>query len=117
MSMIEQSDRISGDRVPDALAQDEALTVTRRRLVRIALVATETALRFQRDGIRHDPVAWMLAPRSLLAGRAPIDACMDLEECERALLLHSFGIGLDADRASFDQALMPQLEDALEEAA
>lgn len=121
MSTIEQCTRDSVRPIPDALAcddpGDETVVVTRRGLVRIALVASEAAMRFQRDGVRQDPVAWMLAPRRLLAGRAPIDACLELSECERALMLHSLGIGLDADRAAFDRALMPMREAVFEEAA
>jgi len=81
------------------------------------LVATEVAARFERDESDVDPVAWMLAPRRLHAGRAPLDACLELEECTRALLLHGLGLGLDADRATFDEALLDDAPVRLEEAA
>lgn len=75
------------------------LTVTRVALVRIACVAAEVGARMQRDGLAVDPVGWMVSPLVLFAGRPPIQACMELEECSKAILLHGLGLGLDADPA------------------
>lgn len=107
--------------VPDALApdraDDDAIVVTRRRLLRLVVVACEAGGRFANDASGVDPVAWMLAPRRLLAGVAPIDACLDLAEAERAVLLLGLGVGLDADRAAFDELMRDDGEVELEEAA
>lgn len=112
------------DLVPDAMAPDAAddapIVVTRRRLLRLVIVAAEAGARFTNDNCDVDPVAWMLAPRRLHDGVAPIDACLDLAEAERALLLLGLGVGLDADRVAFDALLDDDLEDdsvELEEAA
>lgn len=106
--------------VPDAFSPDRpddaGIMVTRRRLLRLVIVACEAGNRFANDDAGIDPVAWMLAPRRLLAGAAPLDACLELDEAERAILLLGLGIGLDADRAAFD-ALMDDVEMELEEAA
>lgn len=107
--------------VPDALAPDHAddapIIVTRRRLLRLVIVASEAGARFSHHVSGVDPVAWMLAPRRLLAGAAPIDACLELEEAERAVLLLGLGVGLDADRAAFDELMQDDEEVVLEEAA
>ncbi|MBD8640260.1 hypothetical protein IFT71_12320 [Sphingomonas sp. CFBP 13733] len=95
--------------MPDPLdpdtGEDLPLLVTRRRLIRLALVAAETGARFQRDGLEHDPVAWMLTPRALFEGRDGIEGALDLEGCLRAILLHGLAIGLDADPALIDDLL------------
>ena len=86
-------------------ADDEVVVTTRRGLIRLALVAADTASRFEREAIGHDPVAWMIAPRALFDGRSAIDACLARDECLRAVLLHGLSIGLDADPMTLD-ALM-----------
>lgn len=87
----------------DADAVDDALIVTTRRaLLRVALVAAETATRFARDRIDADPMGWMLAPRRLFHGRAALDGCLERDECLRAILLHGLSIGLDADPNEID---------------
>ncbi len=86
---------------PDCVG-DFPVVTTRRRLVRLALVATETAARFQREGGDHDPMAWMLASRELFEGRDAIEATLELSNCTRAILLHGLGLGLDADPAVID---------------
>lgn len=107
--------------VPDALAPDHAadvpVVVTRRRLLRLVIVACEAGGRFANDTSDIDPVAWMLAPRRLLDGSAPIDACLELEEAERAILLLALGVGLDADRDAFNELMHDDEEVELEEAA
>lgn len=91
-------------------ADDEVVVTTKRGLVRLALVAADTASRFEREAIGHDPVAWMIAPRALFDGRTAIDACLAREDCLRAVLLHGLAIGLDADPMTLD-ALMDDEED------
>lgn len=109
--------------VPDALAPDRPddlpVIVTRRRLMRLVVVACEAGNRFANDASGVDPVAWMLAPRRLLAGAAPIDACLDLDEATRAVLLLGLGIGFDADREAFEALLSVNDDEEceLEEAA
>lgn len=95
------------DTMPDPLDPDSLndfpVVTTRRRLTRLALVAAETGARFQRDGIGHDPMAWLLAPRLLFDGLDAIEAAADLRHCTRAILLHGLGIGLDADPTVIDE--------------
>lgn len=81
---------------------DTVVTTTRRGLCRMAMVAADTATRFQREGLDVDPVAWMLAPRNLFGGAAAIEACLGHEDFMRASLLHGLGLGLDADPADVD---------------
>ena len=86
---------------PDA-ACDRRVDISERGLCRLALVAAETAARFQRDGVTHDPMAWMMAPRNLFGGRPALEACTSLPEFRRALVLHGLSLGLDADPMSID---------------
>jgi hypothetical protein len=86
---------------PDA-AGDALIVTTRRSLLRVALVAAETASRFAREGLDADPMAWMLTPRRLFDGRAAIDGCLERSDCFRAILLHGLSIGLDADPVEID---------------
>lgn len=81
---------------------DELIVTTRRSLLRVALVATETATRFERERIEVDPMAWMLAPRRLFDGRSALDGCLGRDECLRAILLHGLSLGLDADPDEID---------------
>jgi hypothetical protein len=81
---------------------DEHMATTRRELLRLALIASETGARFQREGIAHDPMAWLLAPRRLFDGASAIDACLSRDACMRALLVHGLGLGLDADPEDVD---------------
>lgn len=90
---------------PDA-PTDVATPTTRRALIRLALVAAETGARFQRDGLPHDPMSWLLAPRTLFHGASAIDACLRREDCLRGLLVHALSLGLDADPHAVD-ALAP----------
>jgi hypothetical protein len=86
---------------PDT-SQDAPVMMTDRQLGRLLLVATEVGARFQREGIDYDPLAWMYAPRRLFGGLAPIEAVTNHDDCERAILLHALGIGLDADPILLD---------------
>lgn len=89
---------------PDGL-EDMPLVVTRRQLIRLAVVSTEVGARFQRDAVDHDGMAWMLAPRALFDGRDAIDAALEQHHCIRALLLHGLGLGLDARPADIDELI------------
>lgn len=93
-------DPLEPDKVGDA-----AVNTTRRALTRLALVAVETGIRFQREGIGHDPMAWMLAPRQLFEGEVPLEACLKREHCLRAILLHGLSVGLDATPKQIDALL------------
>ncbi len=99
------------DPLDEDLAEDECIVLTHRRLVRLALVACETGARFERDGVRHDPMAWMLAPRRLFDGRTAIEACLQLDGCNRAIVLHGLALGLDADADEIDDLLADEPRD------
>ncbi len=86
---------------PDAFDDVEIVT-TRRSLLRLVLVAAETASRFTREGVDLEPIAWMAAPRRLFHGRTAIDACLERESCLRAVLLHGLSMGMDAEPESID---------------
>ena len=74
-------------------------------MLRIVLVALETGARFQRDGLSLDPLAWMVTPRRMFGGLPPIEACVRMEACSKAVLVHGLGLGLDADAAAIDLLL------------
>lgn len=84
---------------------DDVVVTTRRAISRVALVATEAAGRFQREGVAHDPMTWMLAPRTLFAGASAVDACLDRDACLRGVLLHGLSLGLDAEPGQLDALL------------
>lgn len=90
--------------------EDEVIITTRRAIGRVALVATETAGRFQREAVQYDPMAWMLAPRRVFDGAAAVDACLDRDACMRGILVHGLGLGLDVDRSTVD-ALIAEDDD------
>jgi hypothetical protein len=94
---------------PDPLdedsADDEIVVTTRRAIGRVALIATETAARFQREAVEHDPMSWMFAPRAVFDGGAAVDACLDRDAAMRGILLHGLGLGLDVERAAIDTLL------------
>ena len=81
---------------------DQFFIITKRAMCRIALVAAETGGRFERDGIKYDPMSWMLAPRQLFNGGAAIEACAQLEHCRRSILVHGLGLGLDVTPSAID---------------
>ena len=93
----------------DPLADDEpgdvSVSTSRRGLTRLALVAAETGARFQREGVGHDAMAWLLAPRDLFDGAIPLVACLEQGNCLRAVVLHGLSIGLDASPATIDALL------------
>lgn len=90
------------DPLDEDAADDAVIPTTRRGLVRLALIAAETAGRFQREESDVDPMAWMLTPRRLFDGATALDACIERGACVRALLLHGLGMGLDADPTELD---------------
>jgi hypothetical protein len=75
---------------------DPPVLTTERRLRRLTLVAADAGARFAREGISHDPMAWMLAPRMLFGGARPMDACQERKGFLQATLLHRLSLGLDA---------------------
>ena len=89
---------------PDA-ADDERLTTSPRRLLRLAIAAADAGARFTREGLAHDPAAWMMTPRALFDGMAGMDACQELPHFSRSIILHGLGIGLDADPEAVDALL------------
>lgn len=93
-------DPLDEDRV-----DDQAVRTTRRGLIRIALVAAETATRFQREAVACEPVAWMMASRDVFGGRSALEACLERDGCMRAVLLHGLSLGLDADADEIDGLL------------
>lgn len=93
------------DPLDDDAPDDELVLTTRRALVRVALLASETGARFQREALNYDSMAWMLSPRTLFDGRAPIDACQDVEACRRGIVLHGLSLGLDAEPSFVDDLL------------
>ncbi|WP_242095380.1 hypothetical protein [Sphingomonas sp. CROZ-RG-20F-R02-07] len=100
---------------PDPLDEDdgadELVVTTRRAISRVALVATETAARFQRESVDHDPMAWMLASRAVFDGAAAIDACLNRDACMRGILVHGLGLGLDVERSAVDVLLASDDDD------
>ncbi|HXG55593.1 MAG TPA: hypothetical protein VNJ03_09475 [Vicinamibacterales bacterium] len=96
---------------PDAI-DDVAVTTTSRRLVRLAIAAADAGARFAREGLDEDPAAWMLTPRVLFDGLPPIDACQQRGHFTRSVVLHSLGLGLDADPRAIDALLDEEDDDA-----
>lgn len=90
------------DPLDEDCADDAMLLVTHRSLLRLALVAAETAARFERERIDADPMAWMTVPRRLFDGQTAIEACLGRTEAIRAILLHGLSLGLDAEPADID---------------
>lgn len=95
--------------VEDPLGRDREtdiqIVTTRRALCRMAFVAAETAARFEREGIDHDPVAWMMTPRRLFEGESALDACLDRTGFKRAVILHALSFGLDAEPGPIDELM------------
>jgi hypothetical protein len=84
---------------------DDVVITTSRALCRLALVATETGARFQREAEPHDPMSWMLAPRKMFGGSTALEACLEREHFMRALLLHGLSLGLDAAPEEIDDLI------------
>lgn len=90
------------DPLDDDRPTDDVVVTTRRAIGRVALVATEAAPRFQREGVTHDAMSWMFAPRELFDGACAIDACLDCDACLRDVLVHGLSLGLDASPETID---------------
>ena len=78
---------------------DDRIITTRRAICRVALVAAETAGRFEREKLRRDPMSWMLARRALFDGEVALDACLHRTACLRAIFIHGLGLDPDIDPA------------------
>jgi len=84
---------------------DRLVTTSTRRLLRLAIAAADTASRFAREDIPHDPVAWMITPRALFAGHTAMEAVQELDGFRRSVVLHGLGMGLDAAPSDVDELL------------
>lgn len=73
------------------------------QLKRIAQVAVATGARFVRERVEESAMDWMLTPKQMFNGRTPIDACREPEAFRRAMLLHEFCLGMDAQPLLFDE--------------
>jgi len=105
-TMAAQTERLTpGDPLDADAPFDEVVVTTSRALCRLALIASETGSRFQREGEPHDPMAWLLAPRRMFGGSTALEACLKREHFMRALLLHGLSLGLDADPEDIDDLL------------
>lgn len=93
------------DPIDHDLPGDEAFLATRRGMCRIATVAAEAGARFQREGTGVDPMAWMLAPRTMFGGEAPIEACLRRGPFLRGVLVHGLGLDLDMGAEEVDELL------------
>ncbi len=98
----------------DDADDEETITLTLREVVRVTLVATEVGARFQRDGIRTDPMAWMLAPRRAFADLPPVEACITRSACARAVLIHGLGLDLNIAAHVLDALMDEEFEDTEE---
>lgn len=98
------------DPLESDMPTDEVVVTTRRGLTRVALVATEVAGRFQREGVVHDAMAWMLAPRALFGGAAAVEACVARDACLRSVLLHGLSLGMDAEPDDIDALVAEDVE-------
>lgn len=104
---------------PDPLEEDdeadEVVITTRRAIGRVALVASETATRFQREAVPHDPMAWMFSARRVFDGASAIDACLGRDACVRGILVHGLGLGLDVGRELVDALVASDDDDPFDE--
>ena len=98
------------DPLEDDAPDDVPVVTTRRGLMRVALIAGETAARIQREGLDCDPMAWMISPMRVFEGAAALEACLGKQACLRALVMHGLGLELDAEPSAID-ALVHEDED------
>ena len=104
-------DRWSCDPLEPDADDDERMTTTSRRLLRLAIAAADAGARFARDGLDHDPVAWLIAPRAMFGDRPAIDACQDRRHFTRSILVQGLGMDLNASPSDLDELLEDGDED------
>ncbi|NYD89173.1 hypothetical protein [Sphingomonas melonis] len=106
--------------VLDPLAEDaptdRQVVTTDRAICRVALVAAEAGARFQRDGNPRDAMSWMLAPRRVFDGGSAMEACLRRDACERGVLVHGLGLGLDVEREPVDALLADDDDEEFDDA-
>jgi hypothetical protein len=90
--------------LPDR-STDPVVRTTERRLLRLAVLAGDTALRLQREDRNLEAAAWLMTPLELFEGARGIDAAQELMPFARALLLHGLAFGLDADPRTLDDLI------------
>jgi len=95
---------------------DDVVVTTRRAICRVALVASETAGRFQREALPYDPMSWMLSPLRLFEGSTALDACLGRDACLRGILIHGLAIGLDAEPEFIDGLAADEDDDVADDA-
>ena len=107
-NVSEPTDQTGGPWLIDPLsdkATGQMLMLSAVEVLRITLVALETGARFQREGIALDPLAWMVTPRRMFDGRPPIEACIEVEACTMAVLVHGLGLGLDLQAGAVEMLM------------
>lgn len=76
--------------------EDMLLSVSARSLVRLAMVATETGSRFERDG-RDDALEWLTEPCRFLRGMIPLWAALERGPCLELSMLHGLSLDIGDD--------------------
>lgn len=90
---------------------DPVAMITHRQLLRLVFMATETGVRFEREKMASDPVNWILTPKALFDGQAPVDACQQHDAFLRGIILHGLSLGLDADSDALSKLLAEDDDD------
>ncbi len=116
-----QNNRLTGgivvlDPLADDAPTDRRVVTTDRAICRVALAAAEAGARFQRDGNPRDAMSWMLAPRKVFDGGSAIEACLQRDACERAVLVHGLGLRLDVERGPVDALMSDDDDDDFDDA-
>jgi hypothetical protein len=81
---------------------DPLTIISHRQLLRLVFMAAETGGRFERENVRQDPVAWLLAPKALFHDRPAVLACQGQDDFIGGLVLHGLSLGLDAEPWDLD---------------
>jgi len=113
--LIRRAGALFPDPIDEDTPIDEIVVTIGRAIGRVVLVATETALLFQREAVRHDPIAWMFAPRAVFGGAAAVDACLLRDTCVRGILVQGLCLGLDVERSAVDALLASDDDDDFDE--
>ena len=84
---------------------EEIDATTRRRLMRLLLLAAATGARFEREGNRDAALPWLLSPQNVFDGETALEAAGDLRPFVRAMLLHTPGapLALEAGADELDE--------------